>query len=439
MKFRQERIHPTQGGFTLNRVSSIFSQILQLVPRHLFERAVRDHKGERHARGFTCWDQFVAMLFCQLAQSKSLREISEGLRASEGKLKHLGLSGAPSHSTLAYANQHRPWQIYETLFESLLEHLRRALPGAAQAPRLKLPGKLLSLDSTVIDLCASVFDWAHYTTAKGAVKLHLLLDHDGLLPHYAVLTDGKRSDIAVARTLRLPARSLLVFDRGYTDYAWFAQLDDDGVWFVTRLKQGAAYDFISANERTDERVHADDLIQFRQHDKPGQERFFRRVVWWDAERKRSFEFLTNQLTLDAATIAAIYRERWQIELLFKALKQNLRIKTFVGTSSNALHIQIWTALIALLLVRFLQLRSRVNRHLSRFLALLRQQLFVYRDLGRFLHDPFERPPRPPLDEPQLLLDWSGEHSVQNPQPASGIDRSETASPAESTRVLAEIS
>lgn len=423
----------------MNRVSSIFSQILQLVPRHLFQRAVREHKGERHARGFTCWDQFVAMLFCQLAQSKSLREISEGLQASEGKLKHLGLRRAPSHSTLSYANEHRSWQIYESLFGLLLEHLQHALPAAARTPRLKLPGKLLSLDSTVIDLCASVFDWAHYTTTKGAVKLHLLLDHDGLLPHYAVLTDGKRSDIAVARTLRLPARSLLVFDRGYTDYAWFAQLDDEGVWFVTRLKQGAAYDRISANPITGEHVLADDLIQFRQHEAPGQERFFRRVVWWDAERGRVFEFLTNQLTLDAATIAAIYRERWQIELLFKALKQNLRIKTFVGTSANALHIQIWTALIALLLVRFLQLRSRVKRHLSRFLALLRQQLFVYRDLGRFLQDPFERPPRPPLDEPQLPLDWSGNGGLEHPQPGSEIDETESAKPAESTGVLTEVS
>lgn len=423
----------------MNRVSSIFSQILQLVPRHLFQKAVSEHKGERHARGFTCWDQFVAMLFCQLGQAKGLREISEGLRASEGKLKHLGLNGAPSHSTLGYANQHRPWQIYETLFESLLKHLQSMLPAEAKAPALALPGKLLSLDSSVIDLCATVFDWAKYRATKGAVKLHLLLDHDGLLPHYAVITDGKHSDIEVARTLRFPQKSWLVFDRGYTDYDWFSRLSDDGVWFVTRLKQKASYDIICANAPSGGSVLGDDLIQFRQHDVPGKGHLFRRVLWWDQDKQRSFEFLTNNFSLDAATIAETYRQRWQVELFFKTLKQNLRIKTFVGTSSNALHIQIWTALIAILLVRFLHLRSRAHRHLSRFIALLRQQLFVYRDLWRFLDEPFERPPQPPSDFAQLPLNWSGHPGQHQPQPQSQNEKLTPTTPVLSTPDLAPVS
>lgn len=358
----------------------------------MFEQIVSRHQGERHARGLRCWDQFVAMLFCQLGQAQSLREIHEGLQASEGKLVHLGVTKAPKHSTLAYANQHRPWEIYQDLFVALLSHLRAKLPTHAKTP-LVVPGKLYSLDSTVIDLCAKVFPWAKFRTAKGAVKVHMLLDHDGLLPEYAVITEGKVADIKVARKLQFTAGAMLVFDRGYCDYDWFAHLSASGIRFVTRLKENASW--VKLEDRPgskDPNVRADEVVVFTQQATHDNQRFFRRVVWWDADHQREFVFLTNHFDLDAATVATVYRQRWQIELLFKALKQNLKIKTFVGTSANALKIQIWTALIALLLVRYLQLRSRLQWHLSRFVALLRHQLFVYRDLWRFLDDPFEGPP-----------------------------------------------
>ena len=332
------------------------------------------------------------MQFCQLGQAQSLREIHEGLKVSEGKLVHLGMTKAPGHSTLAYANQHRPWQIYRDLFTALVPHLRAKLPVSAKTP-LSLPAKLLSLDSTMIDLCAEVFDWAKYKTTKGAVKIHLLLDHDGLLPHYAVITDGKKSDISVARTLDLPKGAMVVFDRGYCDYNWFAKLTASGVHFVTRLKSNAA--FVAVESRpvvAGSGVRRDEIVVFTQHATGDNDRFFRRIVYWDEQQQRELEFLTNHLTLDAVLVAAVYRQRWQVELLFRALKQNLKIKTFVGTSANALKIQIWTALIALLIVRYLQLRSRLQWHLSRFIALLRHQLFVYRDLWRFLDTPFEGPP-----------------------------------------------
>ncbi len=382
----------------MNRVSSIFSQMLKQVPAPLFQLAVDTHRGERHARGFRCWDQFVAMLFCQLGQAKSLREIEEGLLASEGKLRHLGMEKAPSHSTLAYANQHRPWEIYETLFHLLRDSLMSKLAPVQRAPRLGLPGKLLSLDSTVIDLCARTFDWAKYRTAKGAVKLHLLLDHDGLMPHYAVITDGKTSDIAVARQIELPKGSMLVVDRGYCDYAWFAALTAKQVNFVTRLKDNASYVTVESRAAEGQGVVADEIVAFLKHANEDNENFFRLVRYHDPEADREFTFLTNHRELPAATIAAIYKQRWQVELFFKAIKQNLRIKSFVGTSANALKIQIWTALIALLLIRYLQLRSKMTWHLSRFIALLRHQLFVYRDLWLFLDRPFEGPPVPNLDE-----------------------------------------
>jgi transposase len=278
------------------------------------------------------------------------------------------------------------------------------------------------LDSTVIDLCAKVFDWAKYRKAKGAVKLHLLLDHEGLLPHYAVITEGKTSDISVARKLDLPAGSMLVFDRGYCDYKWFAELDKKGVHFVTRLKENAAYEELETQPAEGNNVTADKAIVFNQHATADNETFFRVVLVWDEASKREFKFLTNHHELPAETIAAIYKERWQVELFFKALKQNLRIKSFVGTSANALKTQIWTALIALLLVRFLQLKSKLSWHLSRFIALLRQQLFVYRDLWLFLDRPFEGPPGADVAEelpPPLLAGLFAAAADPQPQPESG--------------------
>jgi hypothetical protein len=388
----------------LKRVCSIFSQILQLIPRDRFEGAVREHQAERHARGFSSWGQFVAMLFCQLAQAKSLREITEGLQASEGKLKHLGLPEAPARSTLAYANTHRPWQLFETVFHQLLADCQRRLGVANAGAKLGLPGKLLSLDATVIDLCAAVFDWAKFRTTKGAVKLHLLLDHEGYLPCYAVITEGKVHEIQVARKLKLQPGTMLVFDRGYSDYDWFQRLTEDKVHFVTRLKDNATYIVVERREAQGEGVQADEIIvlekQARSEDAP----FLRRIRYRDEARQRELVFLTNHLELPATTVAAIYKERWQIELLFKALKQNLRIKTFVGTTANALKTQIWTALIALLAVKVLQLRAKFPWSLSRLIALLRQQLFVYRDLWRWLESPFEAPVElTEADSPQLPL------------------------------------
>lgn len=388
----------------MKRVCSIFSQILQLIPRDSFEAAVRKHQSERHARGFSSWGQFVAMLFCQLAQAKSLREITEGLQASEGKLKHLGLPEAPARSTLAYANGHRPWQLFETVFHQLLVDCQKRLGVAKASAKLGLPGKLLSLDATVIDLCAAVFDWAQFRTTKGAVKLHLLLDHDGYLPCYGVITEGKVHEIQVARKLKLQRGTMLVFDRGYTDYDWFQQLTENGVHFVTRLKDNAAYIVVEKRKPQGEGVLADEIIVLEKQAQSDTAPFLRRIRYRDNVNERELVFLTNHLELPATTTAAIYKERWQIELLFKALKQNLRIKTFVGTTANALKTQIWTALIALLAVKFLQLQAKFPWSLSRLIALLRQQLFVYRDLWRWLESPFEPPVQLTEDDsPQLSL------------------------------------
>jgi len=331
--------------------------------------------------------------FCQLGHAQSLREICGGLAASEGKLQHLGLQAAPARSTLAYANEHRPWQLYQTIFQQLLEKCQHVMVSqpSKKKRKFRFKNKLLSLDATVIALCASVFDWAQFRRTKGAVKLHLLLDHDGHLPCFAVVSEGKQHEVRVARQLHFAPGTILAIDRGYTDYEWFARLTEESVYFVTRLKDNADYGVVEEREIPQRRgVRRDQIIFFYKLAQAGVDCFFRRVEYYDEETDEVLVFLI--LTLAAATVAAVYKERWAIELFFKALNQNLRVKTFIGTSENALQTQIWTALIAMLLIKYLQLRTTFGWSLSNLVALLRQQLFVYRDLWNWINDPFQPPP-----------------------------------------------
>jgi hypothetical protein len=334
------------------------------------------------------------MIFCQLGRAQSLREIEHGLASAEGRLQQLGVDSAAKRTTLAYANAHRPWQLYQSVFHSLHARCHDIAPGH----KFRFRSPLLSLDASTIDLCAAMFDWAKFKRTKGAVKLHLLLDHDGHLPRYAVITDGKTSDIEVARRLELPRGSIVVFDRGYNDYLWFTELTLFGVGFVTRMKQSSLYEVIDRRIPQGKGVLRDEIIAVRtKHpDVDEQPVRLRRIEFVDPDGKE-YVFLTNRLDLAAATIAEIYRQRWQIELFFKAIKQNLRIKTFVGTSENALHIQIWTALIAILMLRFLQLRSSWGWSLSNLVAMIRLNLFTYRDLHIWLDDPFTPPDVGPAD------------------------------------------
>ena len=391
----------------MNRVCSIFSQMLKLISRDEFEGAVKKHCAERHARGFASWTQLIAMLFCQLGHAQSLREITGGLAACEGKLRHLGVEEPPKRSTLSYANEHRPWQLFETVFHSLLQ--RCQAEAISRKRKFRFKHKLLSLDSTVIPLCLSVFDWAHYKRAKGAVKLHMVLDHDGYLPSYAVMSEGKTADITAAKRMTFAPDTMLVFDRGYTDYGWWLKLTCQKVHFVTRLKDSAEYGVVEQRPIPGHgNILRDEVIVLISQQEIGPEACLRRIEVWVEEKKETMVFVTNNMKLAASTIAAVYKERWQIELFFKALKQSLKLKTFVGSTENAVQTQIWTALIAMLLVKYLQLKSTFNWSLSNLVALLRQQLFVYRDLYQWLDDPFQAPPAlEGVHDGQLTLAFGG--------------------------------
>ena len=384
------------------KTGSLFTQVLSLVDRTDFSRAVRQWDAEKGAKGFRCWDQFVSMVFCQLAGADSLREICGGLSTALGKLTHVGLQEAPSRSTLAYANQHRPWQLFESMFYSLYD--QAVLLAGKENRRFRFKNPLFSIDASTIDLCLSLYDWAKFRRKKGAIKLHLMLNHQGCLPSWALITTGKVHDVTVAQTLEFEPGTIVAMDRGYVDYELFGRWTEDGVWFVTRAKSNMVYEVVKTRPLPSRgNVLLDQEILLTGYKARQQcPHRLRRIVVWDEDQQREIVLLTNQMDFAASTIGRIYKDRWQIELFFKAIKQNLKIKTFVGTSENAVKVQIWTALLCMLMLKILQMRSTFGWSLSNLAAMLRFNLLTYRDLWVWLNQPYQTPALGPPDG-QLLL------------------------------------
>jgi len=385
--------------------TNIFAQLVELIDKNSFQQTVRKHNGNKHAKGFTCWEQLVSLMFCHLGKAQSLKEICIGLGSSTGKLSHLGLQHGPKKSTLAYANEHRSYKIFEETFYHLLHQAQSKIKGKH---KFRFKNKLYSMDTTVIDLCLSMFDWARFRRAKGAVKLHMLLDHDGYLPVYAHITDGKTHEIraakqAITRNFTFPKDSFIAFDRGFNDYELFDYWCTHGVWFVTRMKSNATYDVVEKREVPQHsQILRDEIIEFNSTKASETcDHQLRRIEVWDTVNQKVIVLLTNHLKFGSTTIAAIYKDRWQIEIFFKTIKQNLKIKTFIGTSANAVKIQLWTALISLLLLKILKAMAKYAWSMSNLVAMLRFNLFTYRDLKQWLDDPVNTPPFVPDD--QLVL------------------------------------
>jgi hypothetical protein len=397
----------------VNKFNSIFGQILQVFDKRVFMEAIRYTKAERCAKGFTCWDQFVAMLFCQLGQAHSLREICGGLATCFGKLKHLGIDNAPKRSTLSYANEHRPWQLYQKMCFHLLEQCRSQ--AKLQKRKFRFKNKLFSLDATVIELCVTLFDWAKFRQTKGAVKLHLLLDHDGYLPVFATVTEGDVHEINIARGLIFPKGSILAIDMGYTDYARFVRWTDDEVFFVTLQKGNAAYRVLKEHRVPQNRhILKDQIIEFTgYYAKKDCPHCLRRVEVWDEENNRTVVLQTNHLTFGATTVAAIYKDRWQTEF-FQGGQTEPEDQDLCRNQQELVLIQIWTALIAILLLKHLKFRSSMNWSLSNLVAILRYNLFTYRDFWLWLDNPFEVPAVIPDDEQMELVfrNWTATRKQQ---------------------------
>lgn len=371
--------------------TSLFSQVLSLIDRNEFSRSVKRHEAEKHAKGFSSWDQFVSMLFCQAAGADSLREITGGLASAAGKLSHFGMKEAPKRSTLSYANAHRPWQVYRDMFHHVLEKCRSV--AFLKGKRFRFKNRFLTIDASVIGLCLKMYDWAKYRRAKGAVKLHMLLDNRGHLPCWAALTEGRTHEVNVVKKLSFEPGTIVAMDRGYWDYGLFSRWTDEGVYFVTRAKKNMAYEITDGRDvPATGNVYEDSTIRFTgagaQRDCPHE---LRTIAVYDEKKDEEFYIVTNIFHLSANTIAAVYKERWQIEIFFKALKQNLKVKTFVGTSENAVLVQIWTALIVILILKFLKLKSSFGWSLANLVAMFRMNLLTYRDLWAWLDEPFDTP------------------------------------------------
>jgi hypothetical protein len=398
------------------KVASLFSQLLSHFPRSDFSRLVVAHQAERNAKGFSCWTQFVAMLFCQLAHADSLRDISNGLRCCLGKLKHLGIDRAPCRSTLSYANAHRPAALFEDLYFAAYAHFQANGGLGSRKTKFRFKNKLLSFDSTTISLCLSLFPWAKFRKAKGGVKVHTGLDHDSYAPIFIRITEAKQHDVKAIRLLSINPGSIIAIDMGYTDYALYGKWAAQGVFFVTRMRDNAAYRVVKNLPLPQHRnILSDQIIRLtgaNAADKCPHD--LRRIVVWDEVNERELVLLTNHLDFGSTTIAAIYKDRWEIELFFKALKQTLKIKSFVGETENALKIQIWTALITMLIIKWLHHLSTFGWSFSTVATMLRLNLFTYRDLPAWLNNPWETGPFVP-DPGQLDLFTSslGQHvSVQ---------------------------
>lgn len=390
------------------RTASLFSQLLQQIPRVEFERLVKHHGAQRGAKGYSCWNQLVSMLFCHLARADSLREICNGLACCLGKLVHVGIDRRPNKSTLSYANANRTAGLFEDLLWTTLDHFRSNGYFGGSRHRFRFKNKLFSLDSTTISLCLSLFPWAKFRRVKGGVKLHILLDHDDYMPTFADVSSAKENDQIVLKNLRLNPGSIIVADAAYNDFAVYSAWTEQGIYFVTRMKRNTVYEVVERlSVPRNRNIVSDELILLTGQRAPGRcPHLLRRVVVYDRENSRQIVLLTNHLEFGATTISAIYKDRWQIEIFFKTLKQNLKIKTFIGTSENALRIQIWTALLALLLLKWLHYRSRAGWSFSNLASLLRLNLFSYRNLEDWLSNPFGTPPIVPAIE-QLSLPLTG--------------------------------
>jgi len=357
--------------------NTVFHQMLRILPRHQFQEIVNQHQGDHRVRKLRCWDQFVHLLYAQLSGRESMRDLVFGVRSFGSKLYHLGARIA-HRSTLSDANNTRPQEIYRDIFFSLSSRVSSLAPKY----KLKIPGKLYILDSTFLELCLSVFPWARFRKAKGAVKIHTLFQADGFLPRFVVITDGKKHDAPVARQMVFPERSFLVFDMAYHDFSFYNDLNNNKITFVTRLKSNAQYRVLKRRfvDRSTA-VTSDHEIEFTgfyTHNKyPGK---LRRIRYQDPETRKAYVFLTNNFKLSAKKIADIYKARWEIELFFKCIKQNLKIKKFFGTSSNAVFTQIWIAMIAYLLASFHKFMLKSAYSIQSIFRLLKPQLFEKRDL-----------------------------------------------------------
>lgn len=357
----------------------VFSQFLNLLPRYEFQNIVNKYKGDHRTREFKCWNQLACMIFAHIRQEDSLRDIDISLNAHASKLYHIGIKQCP-RSTLADANERRDYRIYEEFAKSLMSRARRVYTNTQLA--LDVDNAVYALDASTIDLTLSLFPWAKFRATKGAVKMHAMIDLRGNIPAFLYITDGKVHDVKAAPLIRIEPQGIYLVDRGYVDFAWLWTIEETKAFFVTRLKTSIKWTRVisrpvdkSLGLRSDQ-----DILLFSKQTKAKYPKRLRRITFRDEEQNRTLVFLTNNFSLPSSTIAALYKARWQIELFFKWIKQNLMVKSFYGTSANAVKTQIWISMIVYLVLAIMKERFHLENNLSQLLHFLEVNLFERKSL-----------------------------------------------------------
>jgi len=385
--------------------STIFGQLVSFLSKYHFDAVVGQHAGDRYTKKYSAWNQLIILLYAQATQKNSLRDIELGLSQHEGTWHHLGIEST-KRSTLSDAHARRDSRIFESTFYDLLSHCQNITPKY----RFKFKNPLYAIDSTTVDLCLSLFPWATYRTTKGAIKMHTLFNVRTGIPEFITVSTGKVADITEekSRTAYLEPKSILVFDRGYIDYPWWYSLHQKGIWFVTRTKSNQCiFKTGQHKRRTHPSCISDDEVYIGEYknieDYP---EHLRKIEWLDKESGEKYSFITNNFELSAEQIAFVYRQRWQIELFFKWIKQNLKIKSFLGTSKNAVLSQIWIAMIFFLLLAYIKFQTRFKGSLLELTRMIRETLMMRRQIIDLLslNTRTLQKLKPP-DSPQLSL-WN---------------------------------
>jgi len=363
---------------------TIFSQLMEFLPRHSFRQCVNRYQGNYRMRSFSCYDQFLCMAFAQLTFRESLRDIECCLRALQEKLYHVGFRSPISRSTLADANENRDWRIYADFAQVLINHARPLY--LKEDFGVQLEQTVYALDSSTIDLCLSLFPWARFRKTKAGIKLHTLLDLRGSIPSFIAITEAKLHDVNILDALVPESGAIYVMDRGYLDFERLYALHQAPAFFVIRSKSNTNLHRLYSNPvDKDTGVRCDQIVVldgfYTQHSYPEK---LRRIKFYDDQRNKQLTFLTNQFILPAKTIADLYRCRWQVETFFKWIKQHLRIKAFYGTSENAVKTQIWIAVCVYVLVAIIKKRMHVSLSLYTILQILSVAVFEKTSLDRAL-------------------------------------------------------
>ena len=357
----------------MKNCTTIFNQLLNLISFNKFQKLVDKHNGDKYVKKFKTYHHFIALLYGQITEKDSLRDIQYPLNLEKSHLQFFSLPEIKK-STLADANNKRNYKIFEDLFYVMLEKTAELTPNH----KFRFKNPLYSIDSSTIKLCLGVFDWAKFRTAKGAIKLHAKLNHSGNIPDFLVITDGKCSDIRAAKTcFTFSPDSIVVMDKGYIDFKWLHSLTQQGVFFVTRAKDNMVYEVSGQHEFTEGTgvISDEEIILTGQKATKDYPDKLRMVKYYDLKTEKVYTFITNNFKLAAKTIADIYKDRWKVELFFKWIKQNLKIKSFWGTSENAVMCQIWVAMIFYLLVSYIKFQTKSALSILEFTRIIRATLF----------------------------------------------------------------